>query len=75
VIQKWEASTETPTDKMSSALKKIGEGKKRRETLFDAKKNEIEGQKKEVENLFRKEVEKAKREGVKENPFKPFDLD
>lgn len=75
VIQKWEPSKETPVDKMSSALKKIGEGKKRRETLFDAKKNEIEGQKKEVENLFRQEVEKVKREGVKENPFKPFDLD
>lgn len=75
VVQKWEPTTETPVDKMSSALKKIGEGKKRRETLFDSKKNEIEGQRKEVENLFRKEMEKVKKEGVKENPLKPFDLD
>ncbi len=75
VVQKWEASTDTPTDKMSSALKKIVDGKKRRETLFESKKSEIEGQKKDVENLFRQEVEKAKREGVKENPLKPFDLD
>jgi hypothetical protein len=75
VVQKWQPSEQAPGDKMSSALKKIGDDKKRRETLFDAKRNEIEGQKKDVENLFQKEVEKAKREGVKENPLKPFDLD
>jgi hypothetical protein len=76
VVQKWEAQPEEDIqDKMSSALKKINEGKKRRENLFDAKKHEIEGQKKQAEDLFRQEVEKAKKEGVRENPLKPFDLD
>jgi hypothetical protein len=76
VIQKWEPeASDAPLDKMSNALKKIDEGKKRRQTLFDAKKSEIEGHRKESEDLFRKEMEKIKREGVKENPLKPFDLD
>ena len=76
VVQKWESHPEElGKDKMSSALKKIDEGKKRRQNLFDLKKQEIEGQKKQAEDIFRKEIERAKKEGVSENPLKPFDLD
>jgi ElaB/YqjD/DUF883 family membrane-anchored ribosome-binding protein len=77
VVQKWSAQEklEEGGDKMSSALKKLDEAKKRRVNLFDQKKDELKDKKKRIENAFKNEVERVKKEGVKENPFKPFDLD
>lgn len=62
-------------DKMSSALKKLQEAKEKRATLFDKTKGALEGQKKRIEESFREEVERAKKEGPGKKPFRPFDLD
>src|SRR4051812_36031970 len=77
IVQKWPPKQKAAGDgdKMSSALKKLEEDKKKRAGLFDKKKEEMEGQKKKIEDAFKKEVERAKKEGVSENPFRPFDLD
>ncbi len=77
MVQKWSAQEKRADgeDKMSSAFRKLEEAKKRRASLFEVKKEELEGQKKKSEKTFQQEVEKAKREGVTENPIRPFDLD
>jgi uncharacterized protein YpuA (DUF1002 family) len=76
IVGKWSAAEKTKDeDKMSSALKKIEEAKKKRAGLFDSKKEELESQKKKNEDVFRKEVEKVKKEGLGEKPFRPLDLD
>jgi len=76
VLQKWtHEKSEEGSDKMSSALKKLEDAKKRRATLFDDKKGEMEDQKKKLEKDFKDGVERAKKEGVKEKPLRPFDLD
>ncbi len=76
VINKWshEERNQSGEDRMSSALKKIGEDKKKRASLFDKTKEELEGQKKKLEQSFRDQIEKAKKDGV-EKPINPFDLD
>ena len=77
VLKKW-APSEKPIndgDKMSAALKKLEEDKKKREGLFDKTREGLSGQKKKLEQAFQDEVEKVKKEGVKENPLRPFDLD
>jgi hypothetical protein len=76
VINKWshEERNQDAGDKMSSALKKIEEGKKKRATLFDKTKDGLEEQRKKLEESFRQQVEKAKKEKP-EKPFTPFDLD
>jgi uncharacterized protein YpuA (DUF1002 family) len=77
LINKWshEERSQGAEDKMSSALKKIEQDKKKRATLFDKTKGELEGQKKKLEESFREQVERAKKEGTPEKPFRPFDLD
>jgi ATP phosphoribosyltransferase len=76
VIQKWAPEEKDASkDKMSSALQKLQEAKEKRSSLFNVKKEELESQKKKAEDLFKKQVEKAKKEGVTENPIRPFDLD
>jgi len=77
VIQKWSSKDRLGEggDKMSFALKKLEDAKKRRASLFDIQKEELEGQKKKSEQSFQQAVEKAKKEGVSENPIRPFDLD
>ncbi len=76
VLQKWApGDKEAKGDKMSSALQKLEEAKKKRVDLFDVKKGELDAQKKKAEDAFKKQVEKAKKEGVSENPIRPFDLD
>ena len=78
VVQKWDAKDKPGAeggDKMSSALKKLSDAKKKRTSLFDVKQSELNEQKKKLSGEFQKEVDKAKKEGVKENPFRPFDLD
>jgi hypothetical protein len=77
ILQKWETrdKNEEQGDKMVSALKKLEDAKKKRATLFDQTKGELEGQKKKLESTFQSEVERVKKEGVKEKPFNPFDLD
>jgi hypothetical protein len=77
IVQKWGPGERLPegADKMSSALKKLDDEKKKRESLFERKKGELEEQKKKIHSVFEEQVEKIKKEGVKENPFRPFDLD
>lgn len=77
VLKKWAPSENNPEDgdKMSSALKKLEENKKKRAGLFDKTREGLESQKKRLEKAFQSEVEKVKKEGVKENPLRPFDLD
>jgi hypothetical protein len=77
VVNKWAKAERDVSggDKIQNALQKLGDAKKNRETLFDKKKNELEGQKKKIEQSFREEIEKAKREGPAKKPFTPFDLD
>lgn len=77
ILQKWApGENNNPNeDKMSAALKKIEEAKKKRAGLFDAKRGELEGNKKKVQDDFKKEVDRVKKEGVKDNPLRPFDLD
>ncbi len=76
VINQWshEEKSKSGEDRMSSALKKIEENKKKRASLFDKTKGELEGQKKKLEESFRDQIEKAKKEGPVK-PFSPFDLD
>jgi hypothetical protein len=77
VINKWSAAERAKSgeDKMTSALKKIEDAKKKRAGLFDQTKDELDSKRKKTEDVFQKEVEKIKKEGVKENPIRPFDLD
>jgi hypothetical protein len=82
VVNKWPPEAKLPEGEegdrmssMSSALKKLENAKKNRETLFDKKKGELEDQKRKMQDVFKREVEKAKREGVDKNPLRPFDLD
>lgn len=79
IVQKWapnekEESVDA-TDRMSAALKKLDQAKEKRKTLFDQKKGELEEQKKKIEDNFRREVDRAKKEGPDKNPIRPFDLD
>lgn len=74
IIQKWSPKEKSKTgDTMGDALKKLEEGKKRRENLLEIKKGELEGQKKRIEDAFRKEVDRVKKEGIKDAPQNPFD--
>ena len=77
VVAKWAASEKKDGggDRMADALRKIQEGKKRRENLFAAKKDEMDDQKKRLSDTFRKNVERAKEEGPDDKPLRPFDLD
>ena len=76
MIKKWPAKEKSKTgDTMGDALKKLEEDKKKREGLFDRRKSEIEDQKKRAEDVFRKGVDKIKKEGLGEGPPTPFDLD
>ncbi len=77
VVQKWspQERAQDSGDKMSSALKKLDDAKKKRAGLFSQKKEELEENRKKVEDSFKSEVERVKKEGVKENPLRPFDLD
>jgi len=77
VVNKWSRDQRLASsdDKMSSALKKLEDDKKKRATFFDKAKGDLEGQKKKLEESFKKQMEKAKKEGVPEKPFRPFDLD
>jgi len=60
---------------MSSALQKLQDDKAKRSGLFNLKKEELEDQKKNAADVFKKQVEKVKKEGVTEKPLSPFDLD
>lgn len=77
VVGKWSAAERAKSgdDKMASALRKLEDAKKKRAGLFDQKKDELDSQRRKTEDVFKKEVEKIKKEGVKENPIRPFDLD
>jgi len=77
VVQKWAPGEkkQSADDKLSAALKKIDEGKKKRATLFDQTQEVLADQKKKAESSFLKEVERIKKEGVVEKPTNPFDLD
>lgn len=77
VLKKWAPSEQNNPgdDKMTSALKQLEENKKKRASLFDKTKEGLEEQRKKVDEAFRKEVERAKKEGVNEKPLRPFDLD
>jgi hypothetical protein len=76
VVQKWSPQERASgEDKMEAALKKLEQDKKRRVSLFDEKKGELDDQKKKIEDAFRKEVDRVKKEGVKDAPPRPFDLD
>ena len=76
IVQKWSPQERAAGgDKMETALKRLDEAKKRRVSLFDEKKGELDGQKKKIEETFRKEVDRVKKEGVKDAPPRPFDLD
>lgn len=76
VVKKW-----SPKDRaaggntMEDALKKLSDDQRRRATLFDDTKGQIDSQKKKVEDVFRKEVDRIKREGIKDPPPNPFDRD
>ncbi len=76
VLQKWAHDTKgSKGDKMSSALQKLQDDKAKRSGLFNLKKEELEDQKKNAADVFKKQVEKVKKEGVTEKPLSPFDLD
>jgi hypothetical protein len=77
MIKKWAPSEKLSADqdKMAAALEKLGQEKKRRETILDDTRHRIDEQKKKAENLFKKQVEKIKKEGISEKPSNPFDLD
>ena len=76
IVQKWKPGEKNGDgeDKMSSALRKMEEDKERRKDLFSVKKNELADQKEKLNNMFNKQVDKAKEEGV-ERPLNPFDLE
>lgn len=77
ILKKWspKQKTEEGGDRMGEALKKLEEDKKRRVDLLERKKGELADQKKKIEDAFRKEVDRVKKEGVKDPPPRPFDLD
>ena len=77
VVRKWSPQERAAggDDKMASALKKLEDAKKKRAGLFDRAKDEIEDQRRKAQDAFQKEVERTKKEGIKENPLRPFDLD
>jgi hypothetical protein len=75
VVKKWSAKERAEDNTMEGALKKLEEAKKRRASLFENTKEELEGQKKKIEDAFRKEVDRVKKEGIKDAPPNPFDLD
>ena len=78
VVNKWAAAERNASgaDKMSTALKKLQTDKESRKDLFDRKRSEMDEQKRRLEDVFRKNVEKAKSEGAEdEKPLRPFDLD
>jgi hypothetical protein len=76
ILQKWSPQEKAEGgDRMESALKKLEDQKKKRVSLFEEKKGELEGQKKKLEDAFKKEVDRVKKEGVKDAPLRPFDLD
>src|SRR5947208_493069 len=77
VLNKWSHAERSGKDgdKMAAALKKLEEDKKKRATLFNQTKEGMESQKKKLENAFKDEVERLKKEGIKEKPITPFDLD
>lgn len=77
LVNKWSAQerAQPGVDRMSAALQKIEEDKKKRASLFDKTKSGLEDKKKRVDEAFKKEVEKIRREGLGEKPLTPFDLD
>jgi uncharacterized Zn finger protein (UPF0148 family) len=77
VVNKWTASERNKSgeDKMKSALQKLQDDKKKRETLLENTKSNLDAKKKRMDEAFRKEVEKIKKEGLGEKPLTPFDLD
>ncbi|MCG3205496.1 MAG: hypothetical protein KCHDKBKB_02218 [Elusimicrobia bacterium] len=77
VVNKWTPSERETSgiDKMSAALQKIEDDKKKRATLFDKTKAGLDEKKKKIDEAFKKEVEKVKKEGIGEKPLTPFDLD
>ncbi len=76
IVQKWSPKEKGEEgDKMGNALKKLDEAKKRRVGLLDKMKSELEDQRKKNEDVFKKEVDRVKKEGVKDAPPRPFDLD
>jgi len=77
IIDKWASGESLPAsdDKLSSVMKKLEDAKKKRATLFDQTKGQLETQKKKAESTFQEEVERVKKEGMKEKPANPFDLD
>lgn len=76
VLKKWAPTEEKPgEDKITSALKKLESDKKKRADLMEKTQAGLEEQRKKLDDVFKKEVEKVKKEGVKEKPLRPFDLD
>ncbi len=76
ILKKWAPKDKSKGgDTMEDALRNLKEGKKWRENLLKRTKDEIEGQKKKIEDAFRKEVDRVKREGIKDAPQNPFDRD
>ncbi len=75
VVKKWSPKQRAEDSTMEGALKKLEEDKKRRATLFENRKEELEGQKRKIEDAFKKEVDRVKREGIKDAPPNPFDRD
>lgn len=77
VLKKWPAGSKLQPgdDKMAAALRKLEDQKKQRASLFEKTKDEMEGHRKKVEDVFKKEVDRVKKEGVKDAPLRPFDLD
>lgn len=76
IVEKWPpGGQDEEGDKMSSALKKLGDAKTRRKDLFSVTKEEIEGKKKKLSGDFAKGVEEVKKKGIGEKPIRPFDLD
>ena len=76
IVQKWSPQQRHEGgDKMAGALRKLDDAKKKRLSLFEQKKDELEDQKKKAQDVFRKEVDRVRKEGVKDAPLRPFDLD
>jgi len=75
ILQKWSPKEKESGDKMGNALKKLDDAKKRRVGLLDKMKAELEDQKKKNEDVFKKEVDRVKKDGLKDAPPRPFDLD
>ncbi len=77
VVNKWNASERSKSgeDKMKAALLKMEEDKRKRESLLENTKSNLEAKKKRMDEVFKKEVEKIKKDGLGEKPLTPFDLD